>query len=291
MLRSWSGALALWAWCSLATAQTVIVDTIRELSTWPVHRWYTFPKVSMPGNEAIAHRIQKDLCVDFLMIDPDSANGHYFSEVWSDSSRTGRVMAMLSDIEWSYTRPLPGVLVIDLSAEGCGAYCEPFRTHYNYALATGDRLEFDHLFTEEGLTLLNNALSAEWHRLAMEQLVVLVDSLDVPGSDTIRGWSMKVMDMLIARADSLSAVRPNTPDQQWFREAVELLKNCIAERPSNDPYIADMELRGEGIHLWLARCSAHADRNVDELWEVEMDFPYEDLAPQLKPAYQQLLVK
>ncbi len=110
---------------------------------------YTWPVILMPGRYAIARRINEDL---FMWgegyVDADTAGAHFFDGVWGDS--TGRMIQMWPP-EWHWTRPVENLLVMEVTAEWCGAYCEGSTEHYHYDLRDGSRVRFDSLFTAEGL--------------------------------------------------------------------------------------------------------------------------------------------
>ncbi|MEO8588557.1 MAG: hypothetical protein ABI432_04250 [Flavobacteriales bacterium] len=236
-------------------AQTVAIDTISAVQPWAPNEAYSFPHLRMPEQPDIAARIHHDLCTDFLQVDPDSAGNDIFEMVWGDAVSGG--MPRLNSLTWSFTRPLPQLLGFEFSAEGCGAYCEGFTTHYVYDLRNGDRLVYDSLFTAAGLIAVNDTLDRAWRRVVSDRIQMLDD-------------------------ERLSSdLAPE--DAERINSKIELYRVCFDERPVGEPYVADMEPLSNGMRVFIARCSAHANRELDELDAVELFLPYSWLVPYLRP--------
>lgn len=238
-----------------AAAQPVVVDTIRAMQPWPPQERFTFPHFAIPERPQRAERINRDLCADFLGVDPDTATGSIFQTVWGDAAN--ELPQRLNSLSWTAGQPLPDLLSIMLSGEGCGAYCEEFTVHYVYDLRDGSRLRYDSLFTTEGLKAVDDTLGGHWRAAVEAQLRLIQDSLRAPG---------------------LTA-----EEKEGWMEAQELYRQCIGERTGLRPYVADMEPLAGGLRVWMARCGAHANRELDELEEVSVDLPYTWLAPRLRP--------
>jgi len=244
-MRAWS--MLVGGWCACATvAQPVLqIDTIRAVQPWEPHEAYSFPQIVMPERPSVAARIQRDLCIDFLDVDPDTAKGPLFANVWGDT--VGWTMPRLSYLEWTVQRPWPEVVEIELSAEGCGAYCEGFTMHYQYDLRTGRRLDLDSLFTGEGVAALNDTLYTRWRDLLNDHIAQVLDSL----------------------ADS-----EMDPEYVAFlRSELELYRRCLDDR-DHDAYVEDLMLEPGGVRFFIARCAAHVELELDELNPVSFVLPY-----------------
>ena len=236
-------------------AQSVVVDTIFAMQPWPPYEEFSFPHFTIPGQPQLAERIDRDICIDLLEVDPDTAKGSIFQMAWGDPSH--EMPQRLNSITWSASQPLPEVLSVTFSGEGCGAYCEGFTIHYNYDLRDGHRLEFDSLFTQKGRTAVDDTLRKFWQAKVEAQIQMVQDSLQVTG---------------------LSA-----DNKEWWQEASDLYRQCLLERADERPYVSDMEPLDRELRVDIARCSAHANRNVDDLDEVSIDLPHAWLGPYLRP--------
>jgi hypothetical protein len=246
----WTLALGM----TRAAAQPVVVDTITAMQPWPPHERFTFPHFAIPERPQLAERINRDLCIDFLEMDPDTATGSIFQTVWGDTAHG--FPQQLFSLSWTSGQLLPEVLSVTLSGEGCGAYCEGFTVHYVYDLRDGSRLRYDSLFTTDGLKAVDDTLRKHWQAAVGAQLRLIQDSSRAPG----------------LAAD----------DRERWAEELELYRQCLAERSGLRPYVADMEPLARALRVWVAQCSAHYNRNVDDLGEVSMELPYAWLGPYLR---------
>jgi hypothetical protein len=260
MTRRWF-LLAMVLRAAPATAQTVTLDTIPSVQPWPPHERFTFPRIGIPEQPRLAERIDRDLCVDFLGVDPDTATGSIFQGVWGDTVQA--IPQSLYSFSWACGQPLPEVLSIHLTGEWCAAYCEDFAVHYAYDLRNGQRLRFDSLFTPEGRKAVDDTLRTQWQAAVAGQLRQIQDSLRVPGLSA---------EVRVA-----------------WQEASEMYRQCVSERSGMRPYVADFEARGDGLRVWSARCSAHVNRHIDELGQVAIDLSYDRLRPSFIPEVCSLL--
>ncbi len=255
MMRNWVSVTMLLAVCQ-ATAQPVVVDTLSAMQPWSPYEEFTFPHFIIPGKPQLAERIERDLCIDFLEVDPDTAKGSIFQQVWGD--RASAAPQRLSSLSWTSEQPLPEVLSVSFTAEGCGAYCEGFTIHYNYDLRDGHRLQFDSLFTATGRIAVDDSLRSNWQG-AVEAHISLLLHDSLPGADGSNEY------------------------REWREDALSMYRQCLLERADYRPYVSDVEPLGQALRVHIARCSAHANRNLDELDAVEVDLPYKWLRRYLRP--------
>ena len=246
-----------------ATAQSVVVDTITAMQPWAPYAEFTFPHVTAPGRTELAQRINRDACIGLLEIDPDTAKGSIFQLAWGEPARG--LSQRLNSLTWNSGQPLPELLTLSFSGEGCGAYCEGFTVHYNYDLRDGQRLKFDSLFTVKGRTAVDDTLRKHWQAVVKRQIRSIQDSLDVAG----------------VSADNRA---------RW-EDALNMYRQCLLERTDQRPYVADLEPRGQELRVYIARCSAHSDQDMDDLGEVNIDLSYEWLGPYLRPEFASLFRK
>lgn len=254
-------ALLLLAVLGHSRAQSVHVDTIAMMQPLFQHELYTFPRIIIPDAPQVAKRIQRDLSTDLLEVDPDTAEGHWFDQVWGDTSGW---MPRLNSIDWNVTQPQPQLLSVEFSAEGCGAYCEGFTMHYVYDLRSGQRLTVDTLFDAVALSAINDTLSRAWHRLVSTHLASIRDSLAAPPRDSLM--------------------------RDYFKEAEELYAECLEEHTDAFPYITDLAVEWSALSFYISRCSAHWNQNADELDPVHFELPFTWLMPRMRPEYRALFV-
>jgi hypothetical protein len=203
----------------------------------------------MPDDAATAMRINRDLQLELLSVDPDTSEGRWFDLVWGDS--VGQVYPPLSSISWSWSRPMDGVFMVEFSAEFCAAYCEGFTNHYAYDVKPGRRIRYEELFMDSGATHIAKVLDHRWREIVGEHITTL--EADIAGD----------------------------PDDTEDR--VELYRSCLDERRINSPYVEDMEVLSGAIRFTIARCSSHAERGMDELDAVAIELSRSQLEQLLLP--------
>lgn len=235
------------------------IDTVRAVQPWHPHETYSFPRFALPERPVVAARINRDLCIDFLDVDPDTAKDMLFANVWGDT--VGWTTPQLSFLEWSVRRPFAQVLQVELSGEGCGAYCEGFTMHYQFDLRTGRRLEHDSLFMPQGIAAINDTLLKAWTALLNGHMAGVVDSL----ADT--------------------EIDPEYVD--FLRAELEMYRRCLVER-TDEPYVVDLVFEGEGVRFFLARCASHVEQALDELDPVSFTLRYSWLHRFMRPDLQDL---
>lgn len=242
-------------------AQPLRVDTIRETQPWGQHAVYSFPRVRTPDKPEIATRINRDIIMEFLDVDPDTAHEGLFTQVWGDPGGGG--MPSVNALSWSWTQPVPDVISIELIGEFCGAYCEDFDIHYNYDLRNGVRLSYDSLFTETGLRRVTDSLDRRWRMLVLKE----VDKLQA----------------------QLANVDTSSFEAEMLSSAIALYTDCLEQRST--PYVDDLIPRQEAMIFRISRCSNHAVRAIDELDAVELELGYAWLAPHLRRTVATLFVQ
>ena len=166
-------------------------------------------------------------------------------------------MARISEFSWNCSRTTPGVLTIELSGEYCAAYCEGFLKHYLYDLHTGMSLTPEAVFTSSGLVAVNDSLSRSWQRSISDRIQILEDSL-------------RIRDL-------------TAPTVEALNDAIQMYRICFESRPKEAPYIEDMLLLADGLRFVIARCSAHVDRELDELGAISIDLPKHRLDSYVQP--------
>lgn len=253
-MRRTGGCLALLSALGAFAQVPFMVDTIRAVQPWAPNETYTFPRLVMPERPAIAARINKHLCTVFLEVDPDTANGHYFDRVWGDN--VGWTTPRLSYLEWNVSRPLPNVLEVELSGEGCGAYCEGFVTHYHYDLRDGGYIGLDSLITPEGRSAFTTTIHTRWEDTITTCIAIMLDSAALPSLDT------EILEHLQA--------------------TMEMYQQCLDDRSDGDAYVSDFTAEIDGIRFFTSRCAPHVVQELDVLDPVSFVLPYSTCTPWMR---------
>lgn len=240
----------------LLRAQEMVVDSVVAVRPFGNAERYSWPVVRMPGNYAIARRINEDLFQwGGHFVDADTAGVHFFDGAWGTPPQASGVV--MGPPQWRWERPLPNLLVVRIEAEYCGAYCEGSTEHYHYDLRDGSAVRFDSLFTASGLPEVKVRIAGMWRKKVEEHLALLTRPMEPTAVD---------------------------PGGQWLADAVDLYERCLRERGSDHVYVSDLSIAPEGVSVWIARCSHHIDMAVDELMEVEIPLTRSELLPLMRPS-------
>jgi hypothetical protein len=247
----------------LSFGRQVTIQEIKEESPLNKKYEYRFPRIVYEANKGVAAKINNTLAADFLRIDPKKVRKSLFEAVWPQQKNA---MPELSEIDWIVHTNTPALFSIDIGAQGCGAYCEYFDTYYTFDLKTGERLTLKQLFTKEGLIIVRDSVNS--HKKQVLQA-------------TIKTHQGLLRD---------TAIQLTTDNIQSVKNTIELYQDCLAKGGIETVEDCSFYLRG-GLFIRLERCSAHYNRNLDDLGNIECSFDYIDMKQYLTPYGQQLLLK
>jgi hypothetical protein len=156
------------------------------------------------------------------------------------------------------------VLTINISAEGCGAYCENYDVDYNFDARTGRLLALEDLIRPTAFAALARRMNQESRRLYTQQLKSLRQELAA------------------ARKK-----RPPAADEiENLQQRIELNEGCLGEggegrwRADGLDYLG-LSLAKPGLTLRAGRCSNHASRALDDVGDIVLTLPPSELAPLL----------
>lgn len=218
---------------------------------------YIFPKFTSKTRPQVAKRINDDLTEEILVIKPGEVKKSIFENVWGDKDVH---IPMRSDIAWDIRSNSAKLLSFNMSAEGCGAYCEHFTIGFTYNSKTGNRLSVDSIFGNTGARKLCDSLSKKRSNI----INAFIDSVK--------------LNLAKGNLDEESKAR----DQ----EMVEMYESCYG---LNSSYCADdteglnFTVQGRIIIIVMERCSAHVNRALDELYEFNFEIPLTDWKNYLTP--------
>ena len=181
----------------------------------------------------------------------------------------------LASLDFSVERNDERILSIELGGEGCGAYCENFSNEYSFDARTGRRLELDDLLTPQGLAAAGQRILRERERRYRAQMQTLNRELAALKKQQKAGKKVDVSDT---------------------EERLDLNKNCLAEVRKGggslreEAMMVRFSLPAEkGLTFTSERCSNHASRGLDDVYEVETKLSREDVSPWLT-AYGKMLL-
>lgn len=228
---------------SLSHSQ-VIVKEIKE--THPVRKTeeYIFPTIKAKRS-TVTDRINNTLCSDFLDIDRSKIKKSIFENIWPGGENN---YGLLSDISYEVLQNSTRIFSISISAEGCGAYCEPFTRYYNFDLQTGKEFKLEDLLTPAGNKLLLEAMNKQKKELLQQKIRSAKELLSKKGSAV------------------------DKDDKEYYEEMIEVYNSCLESQLYTSLDYAQFSLQQKTLVVFTDRCSAHVNRNVDELGDFEFGF-------------------
>lgn len=244
-----------------AGAQPIAIDTLRAVQPWGLRVEYTFPHVRLAGNEMVAARINRDLLIAFLGVDPDTLKGDPLQEIWGEEEHSG--MPRINSLNWRCDRSAPEVLTVHLSGEYCGAHCEGFDLHFLYHLRSGQRLDLENLFAAEHLDAVHAEVGKRWR-------FVLTGHIG---------------DLENAR----KALHPSPERKAWLDEAIDMYRSCLESAPDDRAPVIDLFHAKDRLRFFTGRCSAHVDQEMDDLFPLAIDLMRDEVLDLLQPEARQAL--
>lgn len=186
-------------------------------------------------------------------------------------------------LEFTIARNDNRILSISFDLEGCGAYCETYRQEFSFDARTGRLLALDDLLTPQGLVAAGQRIFKERERQYLAQIKTLNQELTVLTKQQQAGKNVDLSDT---------------------RERIELNENCLGNikerrkelKASNAMRETAMATRftlpaNKGLTFTSERCSAHVNRALDDVYEVETPLSLEELSPWLTAYGKSLLLE
>jgi hypothetical protein len=222
----------------------VVVKEIKETHPFEKDRPYIFPLIKAKNN-SISNRINNTLCSDFLDVERSQIKKSIFEHAWPNEDNSN---PLLSDITYEVLQNSKRIFSISISAEGCGAYCEPFTRYYNFDLQTGKLFKLEDLLTPAGQKLLLASMNKQKKELLQQKIRSSKETLRKKGS--------------AAEKD----------DQEYYEEMIEVYSNCFESQLYTSLEYIQFSLQKKTLVVFADRCSAHVNQNVDELGDFEFGF-------------------
>lgn len=222
---------------------------------------YSFPEVIIPNKKKISDKINDELVSDFLDADRKKIKKSIFENVWSIENRP-----TLNDVSYEIITNDRTLLNISISADGCGAYCEYFTQYFTFDMRNGSRIILDSLLNSEGAKILIDSLNEIKKRTLNLKLKEIKDSLGKPATQEDKGMKEYYTDMEI------------------------LYTECLERKMGTLEYLQFYITRSE-LFIVSDRCSAHYNRNLDEISDFRFTFILQDWNRYFTPYTLRLLKK
>jgi len=136
-------------------------------------------------------------------------------------------------------------LSIRFNWEGCGAYCENYEVYFSFDSNTGDELIADDLFTPNGYGAVKKMITAERQQSLTEEIESEKEQLE-----KIREGNAT-----------------NDSDSTTLKEQIEMYEDCSQRRNDSDIEYDKIYLGDSAVWFVAGRCSNHAMRAIDDLYD------------------------
>lgn len=217
---------------------------------------FTFPLVRSSRHPSVGQRITEDLW------NRVSDSGKYLNvfagvvpERWSGD------VSLSFEVVWQNRH----LLVIRITGEGCGAYCENWEQYFTYETDSGNAVTPATLMTEEG---------QEWIAWDSYQRArrTIVDYLAYLEENRSNDDSSRVAEQIDLYRYCLNARYNDHGTEEEFRRHLE---------STGEAAWPEFRIVNDTIFLSRERCSNHAMRALDDLWDNVQGYAITELAPYL----------
>ncbi len=219
------------------------------------------------GNAAVAQRINAIIYLDMLEIPPPAKRQNGLRAKKSDVG-----VQPVSDLSFEVVRNDARVLALAIGAEGCGAYCEHYTSHFNFDATSGRHLLGADLFTPTGAQTLSQQVAKA--RIARVNAQI------------------RSMNKRVQKGVSKTQTKE---DVAQFADAITMYEDCAAQMSVSDKtpdpkrVLATMKIGQTALTFIGGRCSNHAMRALDDLDTFENTVSLAQLEPHLS-AYGKFLL-
>lgn len=231
--------------CSLSiktTAQKIGIKVVKYTDSNPFNS-SRFPLL-IGGNINITEKINSYISKSELDLDYKKARKNIFEVLKrNESVMLGKHLGIDYEIHILNDK----FYSVMISGEACGAYCEEYKTHYNFDLTTGKKIDLIKLIKPN---MVSN----------------LVDTLDQIKKSMIKE-ARETADSILKhqKLDSL--------DREYYTDMLELYTYCAKSDLESLDY-CEFYLTPMELVITSDRCSAHYNRNVDEIGRFEFRLDY-----------------
>lgn len=246
-----------------ASGQNAVIKQLQQVNPITKEK-YVFPKIFIKGNPAIAAKINGELRSQILDIDSSVADNRIFDHVW----KTEDHMGSLYNLHYQVIRNAKSILSIKFSAEGCGAYCEDWDEYFTFNLKTGNALRLDRILTTKGLAnLVSNFNSFKLNTLKekVKQIQDTLKKVEIKKDITSLGYYTDMMDLY-------------TECQEYKMDSERIAS-------------VDFSISLTSLSIYSGRCSAHYNRNLDEIGDFEFKTKLKDIEKYILKNWRTALLK
>ncbi|MEQ9376395.1 MAG: hypothetical protein RIG68_14515 [Imperialibacter sp.] len=201
-------------------------------------------------NSESARRINEYLQISVLGLLIGKEESSIFENVWPTEEDHFKGWAFY---QTTVTLNTENLLVLQVSSEGCAAYCESGDSYLIFDARSGNRIELDDLFSEVGFDLLKQKVNLE-RKLQLTNEIIRT-----------YGWDSQTKKEMLRenRSEYKESMKEGLEINEVERS---IYVDCLAgiEKYS---FQKSFYLDSTNIYLIRERCSNHANRGIDNVGE------------------------
>jgi hypothetical protein len=230
-------------------------------------------EIKMPyvvGGGDVANRINDALYLAVMGIAAPLKGGKTFPLTEGSGELEGT-----ASLDFSVQRNDGRILSLTINAEGCGAYCEYYVRSYSFDAVTGRALSAIDLFTPSGLSAVAKKMQAERKRRYMAQIKAL-------------------------KQDRAELKRKKGPLDGDIDERIAFNEECLEHEQERQQSSSQQDTlhylrfslpKNKAAVFSSGRCSAHVNRALDDVDEVDLVLLPKGLVDLLNPYGKALLLE
>lgn len=213
-----------------------------------------FPIISYTAKPKVAENINTFLQLYYLELLPGTYNKHPFENIAADRpTRFEDSHNTIGFFNWTQN-PMPGnVLSLAVDCEYTGAYSEYSTNYHNFDTRTGQLIRLSSIIKKEQLKPFNKLLN-----------------------DKVK---QKVGDFLSTVKMELSTLDSIKDKEEFARhtEQIAMYNYCMEDNKEYQLEYYHFYFLQDSLHFVRERCSVHANRAIDDLYEMDMAFSYQQM--------------
>lgn len=223
------------------------IDSIVESSPFYIGDVYRLPLLK-GEDKNVANRINSHFISDFLRIEYGSEKVSVFENVWGSVDEP---YPSMSEITYSAHLINDKIFCLTFDTYWCGAYCEGYTESYSYDLSTGSFIELDALIDENSKALVLSYFSMVKRN--------------------------RILNHINEVRFDLEYGTPSENDRRQNENALRMYQECLEYSDYSSFEYFDYSFHRDSVFLRSSRCSNHADRPFDDIWDFKYKFKLSEI--------------
>ena len=207
-----------------------------------------FPEIHYQKNLKAETKINTALQLEHLEHLPNRFKNNPFEKVMFDEKNC---CGYVNFYEWEKHKTPQNILSITINGEASGAYPEEFEQHHNFDVRTGNQILLKNIFSSNGLAEITKTLNLKVKNRIQNYLSEI--------KDTIKNNNL------------------TTEEKERIDDQITLYESCLQYVEDTNLAYEDYYFEKDSMQFVRGRCSNHAMRALDDLYNFKNSFSYKTL--------------